>query len=102
MWSSPAARSLTLTYLALPQLVTPEFYNGWRCQISYSICKLLFALSAFPFLPLMIGTVNTLFTHAVRTAYTPDGVLTAIDQGGLSYICIYTYIYMHIYICIYI
>ena len=61
-----------------------RFYYGWRCEISYSICKVVFALSSFPFLFLMIGVVNRLLTHATRTAYNEHGQLTAIDQSGLS------------------
>ena len=63
---------------------SPSFWNGWRTEISYSICKLIFALTAFPFLPLNIGIVNTLFTHAVRTAYNKEGQLTKQDRAGLS------------------
>lgn len=66
------------------RLLTPSFYYGWRCEISYSICKVVFALSSFPFLFLMIGVVNRLLTHATRTAYNEHGQLTAIDQSGLS------------------
>lgn len=59
-------------------------WSSWRCKISFSIAKLIFALSAAPFFPLTISIINQLFTHADATAYTSTGRLTQIDTNGLS------------------
>ena len=45
---------------------------------------MLFALSAFPFFPISMGGIGTLFTHADPTAYTAEGKLTQLDSVGLS------------------
>ena len=80
-WASAWAQHLL--HVAL-QLVGISFWTGWRCKTSYYICKLLFSLSAFPFLFLMIEFINKLFTHADATAYNQEGQLTAVDKNGLS------------------
>ena len=65
-------------------ILSGAVFHSWRCKITFAIAKLLFSLSAAPFFPLTIGFINTLFTHADATAYTPDGRLTSIDTNGLS------------------
>lgn len=65
--------------------VLGDGFKSWRVGISFGLCKMMFALSAFPFFPIsMVGSVNTLFTHADPTAYTEDGQLTQVDPTGLS------------------
>ena len=66
------------------RLVTPSFWEDWRVEISFSVCKLVFSLSTAPFTLLLIGFINKLFTHADATAYNQHGELTSASPGGCS------------------
>ena len=56
----------------------------WRAQITFAIIRLVFALSAFPFLLFAIGPLAKLFSHVEPTAYTADGRIVHTDTCGLS------------------
>jgi len=71
-------------FWVLSHLVLGDGLDTWRCRMSFGIAKMLFALSAFPFFPISMGGIGTLFTHADPTAYTAEGKLTQLDSVGLS------------------
>ena len=60
--------------------------SGWgsrRAQATYAFVYLAFALSAAPFL-LFLLPIDSLFSSARPTAYTPDGRLVSPEPDGLS------------------
>jgi len=58
-------------------------WETWQAKMTFQICKLLFAFSAFPFF-VFNTPLGRLFSHADATAYTSWGQLTFPDPAGLG------------------
>ena len=55
-----------------------------QAEVTFACCRVLFALSSFPFLLFMVSVLRTLFTHTSPTGYTRRGECVPLDTAGLS------------------
>ena len=73
-------RNLTLPIV----LLSPSFYGSWRVEITFFLVRLVYALSALPFMIFHLPFVRDLLSHTFATGYTKRGVCVAYDRSGLS------------------
>jgi len=71
-------------HLGSVSLSNPELWYGWQSELTYTVIKVLFQLSAVPFLPFTVGVMRTLFAHTAPTGYGRDGMVRHLDPNGLS------------------
>ena len=65
-------------------LLSPSFYGSWRVEITFFLVRLVYALSALPFMIFHLPFVRDLLSHTFATGYTKRGVCVAYDRSGLS------------------
>ena len=65
-------------------LLNGSAWNTWRSQVTFSIVKLLYYLSAAPFTVFILGPLVKLISHAEPTGYTKNGRIVERDPTGLS------------------
>ena len=76
--------SLPTFLLVFGALLNGSAWNTWRSQVTFSIVKLLYYLSAAPFTVFILGPLVKLISHAEPTGYTKNGRIVERDPTGLS------------------
>ncbi len=64
--------------------LSSAFWGSWRVEITFFLVRLVYALSALPFMIFHLPGVRTLLSHTFATGYTKRGTCVAADAGGLS------------------
>jgi len=82
--ASNAGEGLQILSRVVWPLINGAFFDTWQCQITFSVVKIFFSVSSFPFFTFTIGGLNKLFTHTEPTGYTRDGLIVPADPNGLS------------------
>ena len=65
-------------------LLSGDFWASWRVEISFFLCRLVYALSALPYLVFHLPGIRTLLSHTFATGYTERGECVPHDSYGLS------------------
>ena len=65
-------------------LHTEAFWSDWRVEVAFFLCRMLYALSALPFLLFHVPLLRTLLSHTFATGYTPAGRCVPVDATGVS------------------
>jgi len=56
-----------------------SFFNSWRFKATFFLCRALYSLSSFPFLPLALPVVREILTQSNQpTGFDRDGVVQAL------------------------
>ena len=65
-------------------LFSVGFWGSWRVEISFFLIRLVYALSALPFMIFHVPALRTLLSHTFATGYAPSGACVPADTSGLS------------------
>lgn len=65
-------------------LLDDHFWGDWRVEVSFFLCRMVYALSALPFMVFHVPLLRTLLSHTFATGYTPAGECVQMDATGLS------------------
>ena len=57
---------------------------SWRAEVSFFLCRLVYALSALPFLLFHVPGMRTLLSHTFATGFNEAGECVPYDCAGLS------------------
>lgn len=68
----------------LDVLLSAGFWGSWRVQVTFFLCRMMYALSALPFLIFHVPKVGMLLSHTFATGYTRGGICVPQDTTGLS------------------
>ena len=68
----------------LDVLLNGAFWASWRVEISFFLCRLVYALSALPYLVFHLPGIRTLLSHTFATGFTENGQCVPHDSHGLS------------------
>ena len=69
---------------AVALLGSVAWWSGWRLQVSFFLARLLFALTALPFLLFEVPLLRTLLSHTYPTGYDERGACRPQDTDGLK------------------
>ena len=62
----------------LSLLMSRDFYcNNWRVEIAFDMCRMLYSMSALPFLLFNLPFMRVLLSHTVATGYNRKGEVCA-------------------------
>ena len=65
-------------------LLSDAFWSNWRLEVGFFLVRLVYALSALPYLLFHLPGIRTLLSHTFATGYTEDGACVPCDMVGLS------------------
>jgi hypothetical protein len=54
-------------------LLDAAFWSDWRVEVAFFLCRMVYALSALPFVLFHFPGVRTLLSHTFATGFTPHG-----------------------------
>ena len=66
-------------------LCSGDFWGGWRIEVAFHMCRMLYAASAVPFLFFMLPIINGLLSHTLPTGYNPRGECVLLESTGLTH-----------------
>ena len=72
---------------ALALLGTRELWADWRLEVSFYLARLLFALSAVPFVLFELPGLQALLSHTHPTGYSRLGECVPQDTRGAAAYC---------------
>ena len=78
-WLTPLLVSV-LPMDALMLMGDPRLWADWRMQVSFHLARILFALSALPFVLFVVPGLQTLLSHTRSTGYNRRGECVAYDS----------------------